>query len=247
MARIGNTSSGKVAMLPLEFKEGVARLKTHWAKGHPYSDEFCRLLFEALKRLPEGVFEHMVTDFILNLQRPPLMPEFSDASKRMAGSRASAPIKLREPCSTCNAHGYFLAKDADGYMITASCESCSTGAELRGRHAHGIIGLSEAKSRGFVRLKQLTEVQGDMPWRSSVAPGIPASVEALCLLIKSGRSNSGGFRWGLKYANLTDKEMWSVYETWLKGQVHPFALRKKKSLIEAVVTRLPSQRNEETA
>lgn len=58
------------------------------------------------------------------------------------------------------------------------------------------------------------------PWESSQAPGTPASVEALFNLIHEGRTETTGFRYGLKYTRISEDKLFEYYEAWLKGEVH---------------------------
>lgn len=60
-------------------------------------------------------------------------------------------------------------------------------------------------------------------WVSKQAPGTPASIEALCVMIRDGKSGQKGWKFGLEYVGLTEDQIWSVYEHWVDGKVHPFA------------------------
>lgn len=64
-------------------------------------------------------------------------------------------------------------------------------------------------------------------WESHQAPGTPASLEALFLLIKTARTESKEFQWGRRFWHqLTDDEIWECYDAWTAGRVHPVLLEK---------------------
>lgn len=230
-------------MYPLEFDSQVQRLRNHWS-DRQYTSEFCTLLFKAMKNLPDGVFTAIVDEVILNCARPALLQDFADIAMRFASNRSQTPLKIREKCDVCSSHGYFLAKNNEsGSIITASCESCSTGRDLRERSKHPIIGLSRAKAQGWERVKVFNEDLGEK-WASTKAPGTPAIVESLCEMIETGRTakrHKGAFGWALRSTSLSESESWKVYESWKNGEVHPLALKNKPSIIKALTGDIRTQ------
>lgn len=105
----------------------------------------------------------------------------------------------------------------------------------------------------FPSLAQLSDcmlwaIQNDQPktyykkeeeqrWVSTQCPGMPAAIEALCIMIKEGRSDHGAFHFGLKYTEFTPQQMWEIYEDWAKGVLNQLAKDyqpKSKSLTAAM-------------
>lgn len=64
----------------------------------------------------------------------------------------------------------------------------------------------------------------EAPWVSKQAAGTHAKAEALFNMIKKGRTAGHGFtlaRNGAWAKHLTDEQLWSCYEDWCNGKVHP--------------------------
>lgn len=55
-------------------------------------------------------------------------------------------------------------------------------------------------------------------WVSIKAPGMPASVEALCIMIRDNVEH--GIKAGLFFTGLTAEELWDIYLEWVEGRVH---------------------------
>jgi len=81
------------------------------------------------------------------------------------------------------------------------------------------------------RVKPVISSDLDKPWTSRKAPGTPASVEALFMLIEKGLTNCSAFSVGMRYIRATEKELWVWFESWTEGKVHPELEQRKKDLM----------------
>jgi len=63
-------------------------------------------------------------------------------------------------------------------------------------------------------------------WQSEQAPGTPAYIEALFLMLDRGEQDTGPFRTGLRMTKVTGDQIFRWYESWTHGQVHPELARR---------------------
>lgn len=77
----------------------------------------------------------------------------------------------------------------------------------------------------------------DSAWISTRCPGIPSSIEALCLLVEQGKAEQKGWKYGLEFTGLTDESIWQIYEHWTLGRIHPMLkdYREKKFGVDNVI------------
>lgn len=68
--------------------------------------------------------------------------------------------------------------------------------------------------------KPRAKVKKEDDWVSTQAPGTPACLEALFLMIKHGETECGAFLYGKKYVGLNDKDLFDAYELWDAGKVY---------------------------
>jgi hypothetical protein len=57
-------------------------------------------------------------------------------------------------------------------------------------------------------------------WTSSKAPGTPASVECLFLMIEEGRTETTGFKYGLQHTGFNEDELFEMYADWQQGKLN---------------------------
>ena len=82
-----------------------------------------------------------------------------------------------------------------------------------------VLGVIEEKRSNITRAPEPPQEE----WVSRQAPGTPAEIEALCLMYKNDKHDTGAFQYGLTYCGLSPSDMFEVYEAWLERRVHPLA------------------------
>lgn len=70
----------------------------------------------------------------------------------------------------------------------------------------------------FPKRRPKLHVVQDVEWKSSV-PGTPASVEALFNMIDKGETETGKFRFGLRYVGLNEESLFAAYEDFKNGKI----------------------------
>lgn len=60
--------------------------------------------------------------------------------------------------------------------------------------------------------------------------GYPASVEAMCLMIKNGETETAAFRFSLRYNGFDEGQAWEIYEAWCEKKIHPLAKEVMKKV-----------------
>lgn len=62
----------------------------------------------------------------------------------------------------------------------------------------------------------------EVVWVSKRAPGTPACVEAVFLLLEQGKSELSHFDYGKRFCGFkTDKQLFDAYEAFVDGKIHP--------------------------
>ena len=127
----------------------------------------------------------------------------------------------------------------EGRQGAASCTDCERGRYLKTRDKHPIVTRAEAAKLGYTILAKKfgsrptfsDEGQSEKPWTSKRCPGIPASIEALCLLVEQGKTDGPGWKFGLEFTGLTEEKLWQIYEQWSIGKKHPMLDRYIESKV----------------
>lgn len=185
-------------MKPLEFNEQIGRLRIKFGIK-VYDDEFLKLAWKALERLPDGLFEGAVdlANAELRPSQPPMLPELQSFVERALAKRPR-PKVTHLPCEECGEEGlgYLLFEDPDkpGQMA-AHCDTCRNGTELQSR---GYKSVEDVMNLGFSRKVYPREKvkRSSTPW--------PPALEGL--LIKLGRGEEKGVAFGLTYNRLKRDE-----------------------------------------
>ncbi len=226
-------------MLPLEFDSQIKRLKETY-KDHAYPPERVRLLWNSFKKLPEGMFERIVDRLIAYNRQVPMQDDFAAAATLIANERRPMDAVIKRIfCKDCDGYGYYLCHNPNGGAMVGSCPRCSAGADLRARDTHPIPDVRDVKRLGYSTIKKaVVDDRSAAWWESTQAPGTPPSIECLCLHIKAGTTSSAAFNRGLMHTNLTEKEMWEVYQAWSSGKVHPLS-RRHFSLASGLLRDMP--------
>ena len=63
--------------------------------------------------------------------------------------------------------------------------------------------------------------EAEKPWVSKRAPGTPASIEAMFILIENNQTESVAFKRHLSRLKVSEDEIMRWYESWFSGKVHP--------------------------
>ena len=69
-------------------------------------------------------------------------------------------------------------------------------------------------------------------WVSKQAPGTPASIEALFILIRRGHTDNAAFRMGLQRTSISEENLWLWYQAWIEGRIHPDLQLRRESLLK---------------
>jgi hypothetical protein len=72
-------------------------------------------------------------------------------------------------------------------------------------------------------------------WTSSQAPGTPASVECLFVMIKESRTETAGFKYGLRHTRISEEKLFEYYELWSQGKVHEDLRNYKERKIDTML------------
>ena len=88
------------------------------------------------------------------------------------------------------------------------------------------IAQIEEYQKQFVRPKEVPQAHPINFWESTRAPGTPARLEAIFLMIENGHTNSGAFVSGLLYNNLTGEKAWEYHDSWARGEIHPEVMER---------------------
>ena len=69
-------------------------------------------------------------------------------------------------------------------------------------------------------------------WVSKQAPGTPASIEALFILIRRGHTDNAAFRMGLQRTSISEENLWLWYQAWTEGKIHPDLQLRRENLLK---------------
>lgn len=83
-------------------------------------------------------------------------------------------------------------------------------------------------------VKQVAEVP---MWMSTQAVGTPAAIEAMFKWIQNGQTAHKGWSMGLKLLRISEDELFNWYAFWLRGDVHPDLLDRKKQFASKNILR----------
>lgn len=97
-----------------------------------------------------------------------------------------------------------------------------------------------AQRAKMIRMNEVIAIKPmeEKPWVSKKAPGTPASIEALFLMIEVNKTESKAFKFGQKFTGLDDEILWECYQNWQDGKIHPRLKNYRERSVTGIVNAL---------